>query len=78
MCTYRIANFKTASADKDAGAAFLKYKDFKPYVDYLNSMEDENIAQAIPNARASQWMEENIPLFECSQKNFEEMYYYRW
>ncbi len=41
-------------------------------------MEDENIAQAIPNARASQWMEENIPLFECSQKNFEEMYYYRW
>ena len=78
LCTYRIANFKTASADKDAGAAFLKYKDFKPYVDYLNSMEDENIAQAIPNARASQWMEENIPLFECSQKNFEEMYYYRW
>ena len=78
LCTYRIANFKTTSADKDAGAAFLKYKDFKPYVDYLNSMEDENIAQAIPNARASQWMEENIPLFECSQKNFEEMYYYRW
>ena len=78
LCTYRIANFKTASADKDAGAAFLKYKDFKPYVDYFNSMEDENIAQAIPNARASQWMEENIPLFECSQKNFEEMYYYRW
>ena len=78
LCTYRIANFKTTSADKDAGAAFLKYKDFKPYVDYFNSMEDENIAQAIPNARASQWMEENIPLFECSQKNFEEMYYYRW
>ena len=78
LCTYRIAHFKTASADKDAGAAFLKYKDFKPYVDYLNSMEDENIVQAIPNARASQWMEENIPLFECSQKNFEEMYYYRW
>lgn len=78
LCTYRIANFKTTSDDKDAGAAFLKYKDFKPYVDYFNSMEDENIAQAVPNARASQWMEENIPLFECSQKNFEEMYYYRW
>ena len=78
LCTYRIANFKTTSADKDAGAAFLKYKDFKPYVDYFNSMEDENIAQAVPNVRASQWMEENIPLFECSQKNFEEMYYYRW
>lgn len=23
-------------------------------------------------------MEENIPLFECPQRNFEEMYYYRW
>ena len=22
--------------------------------------------------------EENIPLFECPQRNFEEMYYYRW
>ena len=48
LCTYRIANFKTASADKDAGAAFLKYKDFKPYVDYFNSMEDENIARLFP------------------------------
>ncbi len=51
LCTYRIAHFKTASADKDAGAAFLKYKDFKPYVDYFNSMEDENIAQAIQTVR---------------------------
>ena len=41
-------------------------------------MEDENIVQAIPNARAGEWMEKNIPLFECPQKNFEEMYYYRW
>ena len=44
----------------------------------MQIMEDENIAQAIPNAKASEWMEENIPLFECPQRNFEEMYYYRW
>ena len=41
-------------------------------------MEDENIVQAISNAKASEWMEDNIPLFECPQRNFEEMYYYRW
>ena len=41
-------------------------------------MEDENIVQAIPNAQASEWMKENIPLFDCPQKNFEEMFYYRW
>lgn len=78
LSTYRIANFKTSSADKDATAAVLKYNDFAHYADYFNGMEDENIVQAIPNAQSSAWMEENIPLFECPQKNFEELYYYRW
>lgn len=75
---YRLTNFKTTSADKGATAAVLKYKDFAHYVDYFNGMENENTVEAIPNSEASAWMEENIPLFECPQKNFEEMYYYRW
>ena len=58
--------------------AVLKYSDFKHYIDYFNRMEDENIVQAIPNSLAWQWMQENIPLFECPQDNFEEIYYYRW
>ena len=78
LAVYQIANFKTSSSDTDDGAAILKYKDFKHYVDYFNEMEDENIVQAIPNAQAWDWMQENIPLFECPQKNFEQMYYYRW
>ena len=56
----------------------LKADNFKHYVDYFNKMEDENIKQAIPNNNAWQWMQENIPLFECPQQNFEEMFYYRW
>lgn len=56
----------------------LKKADFKKYVDYFNDMEDENIAKAIPNDSAWSWMEANIPLFECPQKNMEEMYYFRW
>ncbi|WP_276962441.1 glycosyl hydrolase family 65 protein [Bacteroides graminisolvens] len=78
LSTFRVANFKTSSTDVDATAAFLKYATFNHYADYFNNMEDENIAQAIPNSEASAWMEQNIPLFECPQKNFEEMYYYRW
>jgi hypothetical protein len=58
--------------------SILKADDFRHYVDYFNRMEDENIAQAIPNAQAWEWMKANIPLFECPQDNFEEMYYYRW
>lgn len=56
----------------------LKYDQFKHYVEYFNRMEDENIVQAISNAESWDWMTQNIPLFECPQDNFEEMYYYRW
>jgi hypothetical protein len=56
----------------------LKADNFKHYVDYFNNMEDENIKQAIPNDSAWLWMKKNIPLFECPQQNFEEIFYYRW
>lgn len=78
LAVYRIKDFKTAALTGQSSAMILKYDNFKHYVDYFNGMEDENIAQAIPNAQASEWMRENIPLFECPQKNFEEMFYYRW
>ena len=72
-----LANVRTESAD-DGTACFLKADDYKHYVDYFNGMEDENIVQAIPNDSAWQWMKQNVPLFECSQTQFEQTYYYRW
>jgi hypothetical protein len=56
----------------------LKTNSYKHYVDYFNKMEDENIKQAIPNDSAWNWMKKNVPLFECPQQNFEEIFYYRW
>lgn len=56
----------------------LNAEDFRHYVDLFNTSEDENIIQAIPNADSWEWMKANIPLFECPQHNFEEIYYYRW
>lgn len=56
----------------------LKAASFRHYIDYFNRMEDENIKQAIPNDSAWNWMQRNIPLFECPQQNFEELFYYRW
>lgn len=50
----------------------------REYVDYFNTMEEETMPTDIPNDSAAAWMEANIPLFECSNKAFEEMYYYRW
>ncbi|MEO6230556.1 MAG: glycosyl hydrolase family 65 protein [Ferruginibacter sp.] len=56
----------------------LKQANYKHYVDYFNKMEDENIVQAIPNDSAWNWMKKNIPLFDCPQQNFEEIFYFRW
>ncbi len=59
-------------------AKVLKADDYRHYVEYFNRMEDEPIVQAVPNADAWNWMDENIPLFACPQDNFEEMWYFRW
>ncbi len=75
---FRIANFKTTSTDAGSTAMFLRPAEFKHYVDYFNGMEPENIIQAIPNAESWQWMEQNVPLFECPDREFEQIYYYRW
>ena len=55
--TFAIAALRTEAIDADGRAightpAFLRYDDYKHYVDYFNTMEDENIVQAIPNAKA--------------------------
>jgi hypothetical protein len=73
---YSIAYLKTANPAKTA--AVLDAERFKHYVDYFNAMEDETIRQAIPDSQSWEWMKANIPLFECPQKDLEEMYYYRW
>ena len=76
---FAIANVVTSPEGKAANtAAFLKYDDYKHYVDYFNTMEDENIQQAIPNSKAWEWMTQNAPLFDCPDRGFEEMWYFRW
>ena len=78
MASFMIANVKTVSSDNDATAAVLKFDNYAHYVDNFNTMEDENIVTDIPNSASAEWMSRNIPLFDCPQKNMEEMFYYRW
>ena len=76
-----VALFAGCSTTRSVSArkqSVLHYNDFAHYARYFNNMEDENIAQAVPNAAASEWMRQNIPLFTCPQQNFEEMFYFRW
>ena len=77
--TFAIANVTTTPKGSPSGdGAFLHSADYKHYVDYFNTMEDENIVQAIPNSKSWEWMTENVPLFDCPNRDFEEMWYYRW
>ncbi|MCL2028293.1 MAG: six-hairpin glycosidase [Bacteroidales bacterium] len=73
---YYISHLKTEPPV--ATATILNADHYQHHVDYFNGMEDENVVNAIPNAVSWDWMKANIPLFECPQANFEQMYYYRW
>jgi len=69
---------KARLAGEVRGPVVLKAEAFRHYVDYFNGMEPENIVNYVPNAKAWEWMKANIPLFECPDKDFERIYYYRW
>jgi hypothetical protein len=58
--------------------AVLNPPAFAHYINYFNSMEDENVTNVIPNAKSWVWLQKEIPFFECPDGEVEEMYYYRW
>lgn len=78
QAVFAIADVVTSSADSDNANAVLRYDDYAHYAEYFNTMEDENIVTDIPNSQSSEWMSRNIPLFDCPDKQMEEMFYYRW
>ena len=51
---------------------------FEHHVGKFNTMEDENVANFVPNSASWDWLRANIPLFECSDPEVEEIYYFRW
>lgn len=51
---------------------------WKRYVQKFNQNDEELIVQMISNAEAEEWMSQEVPCFECSDKTIEEIYYFRW
>lgn len=56
----------------------LDSETFKHHVDFFNTMEPENIVNHVSNAESWEWMRQNVPFFECPDKSFEQIYYFRW
>jgi hypothetical protein len=51
---------------------------FEHYIEKFNRGDEELTTNAIPNSAAWEWMRSNIPWFECSNPQLEEIYYFRW
>ena len=51
---------------------------FRHYVDDFNRTFKEEVVNYIPDARAFDWMQANIPPFTCPDASIEQLYYYRW
>jgi hypothetical protein len=67
-----------ASAAPGEPMFILDAQAFKHHVDFFNGMEPENIVNYVPNRQSWAWMKDNVPFFECPDKGFEQVYYYRW
>ena len=48
------------------------------YVEDFNQSDVETYSQYIPNSQATRFLQENIPLFQCPDKELERTYYFRW
>lgn len=78
LAVYHINNVRTRDISGKTQGALLRWDDYRHYAERFNAMEPESIVQAIPDSRAAEWMEDNIPLLDCPDKQIEEMFYYRW
>jgi len=79
LARFSLANVQSLYGDKCNYAPLLGRGDGgEAFVTRFNAMEDENIVTTIPNAQASEWMRQNVPLFDCPDEQMREMYYYRW
>ena len=56
----------------------LNPESFRHYVETFNRNDDERFVNYIDDKSAWDWLRENIPFFESSDKDLEEIYYFRW
>ena len=73
-----IAYAQYCAKAQEKYAEILTPESLKTYVQAFNDSDEELYKQEFPNAKAFDFLAENIPLFECPDKNVERTYYFRW
>lgn len=66
------------SSENDQIEEVLKWTDFDNYIRDFNEKDEELYIQYIPNKAAEGFLKENIPYFQCPDKELEKTYYFRW
>ena len=78
LATADLSTHDAPRTTHDDSMFVLDARAFKHHVDFFNGMEPENIVNHVPNQQSWAWMKDNVPFFECPDKGFEQVYYYRW
>jgi hypothetical protein len=60
------------------GLSVLKSEAFAHHVEKFNAMEPELVVNYVSDAQAWDWMQQNVPRFECPDAQVEEIYWFRW
>ncbi len=60
------------------GPFVLKAESFKPYIEFFNSNDDKLYPAYISDSEVWNFLKNNVPLFDCPDKDIEEIYYFRW
>ena len=73
-----VVLFLTHCRNTSLKSSFPRSDEWKAYIDEFNSNDRESVVNHISNAQSAEWMDKNVPLFECPDKEIEKVYYFRW
>jgi len=76
--SFVLLSFLLLQTGRAAAQSVLKASDYHHYIDSFNANDDELYRQAFTDKGAWQFLQANIPLFDCPDQQLEETYYFRW
>ena len=56
----------------------LSWEQFSPLIKEFNQIDEELYKQYYPNDQAEEFLKQNIPYFNCPDRELEKTYYFRW
>ena len=61
-----------------AGPSLIDATPVRALVESFNADDREDVVNLIPNAQVADWIERNVPGFDCPDETLRRVYYYRW